>query len=181
MLRLPPCPKSPAQRGTFLRETRVSTVLTAFSLLWMCYWFSGIFRNTATGGQSRLGWWLFLAILGYIACEAITYRGWRHPRGGGLPEVAAAYRSALVHQRDLLSGVWYWSRVALIVAGPLLGAYHAWLLQPGAVRQAIFSANLVAGGVIALSLIVTRPVTRRVVARYQRTLAELDALAGDGR
>jgi hypothetical protein len=67
------------------------------------------------------------------------------------------------------------------VAGPLLAAYHAWLLKPGAVREAILSANLVAGGIIVLTLLVTRPVTRRVAARYQRAIDQLDALAGDGR
>src|ERR1017187_1025661 len=145
----------PRAARNFLRETRVSAVLTSLSLLWMCYWFSGIFRNTAAGGQSRLGWGLILAILGYIACEAIAFRGWRFPRGGGLPEVADAYRSALLHQRDLLSGVWYWSRLTLIVVGPVLGAYHACLLKPSAAREAILGANLVACGVIVLSLVVT--------------------------
>jgi uncharacterized membrane protein (DUF485 family) len=169
----------PRAARNFLRETRASTFLTAVSLLWMAYWFSGIFRHTVAGRQTGLGWGLILAVLVYIACEAIAFRGWRFPRGGELPEVADAYRAALVHQRDVLSGVWYWSRVTLIVAGPLLGAYHAWLLQPGAVRESILGANLLACGIIVLSLVVAKPVTWRAVARYQRTIDELDALEGD--
>jgi hypothetical protein len=34
---------------------------------------------------------------------------------------------------------------------------------------------------MALTLIVTRPVNRRIVARYQRTIDQLDALQGDAR
>ena len=63
-----------------------------------------------------------------------------------------------------------------------MGAYHApLLLKPGAARQGLLSANLAAAGVIVLMLLVTRPVNRRVVARYQRTIDQLDALTGDGR
>jgi hypothetical protein len=171
----------PRAARSFLRETRVTAFFTAASLLWMTYWFSGIFRSTVAGRQTLLGWGLILAVLVYIAGEAITFRGGRFLRGGALPEVADAYRSALLHQRDLLTGVWYWSRITLIMAGPLLGAYHAWLLKPGAVREAILGANLLAGGIIVLSLLVTRPVTRRAIARYQRTIAALDVLEGDAR
>jgi hypothetical protein len=171
----------PRAARSFLRETRASAVLTSLSLLFMGYWFSGVFRHTVAGRPTGLGWALVVGVLVYIVCEAITFRGWRLPQGGGLPEAAGAYRSALRHQRDLLSGVWYWSRAALIVAGPLLGAYHAWLLKPGAVRGAILDANLTAGGIIALTLLVTRPVTQRVIARYQRSIEELDALEGEGR
>ena len=170
----------PRAARSFLRQTRSSMVVTALSLLWMSYWFSGIFRHTVAGQQTALGWALLLAVLAYIACDAIVLRGWRYPRGGGLPEIANAYRSALLHQQDLLSGVWYWSRITLIVAGPLLAAYHAWLLKPGHTRESLLSANLVAGGIIVLTLLVTRPLTWRVVARYQRTIDQLDALAGDG-
>jgi hypothetical protein len=164
-----------------LRRTRLSAVLTALSLLWISYWFSGIFRPTVAGRQEGLGWCLILAVLGYIAGEAIADRGWRFPREGGSQEVADAYRSALGHQRDLYSGLWYWSRAALFVAGPMMGTYHAWLLKPSAAREAILGANLVACGVLVLSLLVTRPLTRRAVAGYQRTIDELDALEGDGR
>ena len=169
----------PRAARKFLRETRASTILTAASLLWMSYWFSGIFRHTVAGRQTDLGWGFLVAVLAYIVCEAISFRGWRFPRGVGLPEVADVYRSVLRHQRDVLSGVWYWWRATLIVAGPLLGAYHAWLLKPGGAREALLRGNLVAGGIIVLTLLVTRPVTRRVVARYQRTLDQLDALEGD--
>jgi hypothetical protein len=170
----------PRAARMLLKRARFSAILTSFSLLWMSYWFSGIFRNTATAGHSRLGWGLIVASLGYIVCEAVSDRGWRFPREGGLPEVAGAYRSALLHQRDLLSGAWYWSRIILIEAGPLLGAYHAWLLKPGAAREALFGANLCAGGVIALALVVTWPFTRRMVAGYQRSIDQLDTLTGAG-
>jgi hypothetical protein len=163
-----------AQR--FLRETRVSTLVTWFSLLWVSYWFSGVFHHSVTVGHSRMGWCLLLATLVYIACEAITFRGWKSLRGTALPEVADTYRSALSHQRDLQSGVWYWSRIVLILAGPMLGAYHAWLLKPGAGREALFSANLLAGGIIAFAVIVSLPISRRTVARYQSTIDQLDAL-----
>jgi len=170
----------PRAARNFLRETRVSAVLTLFSLLVMSYWFSGVFRHTVAGRQTRLGWGLVLGILVYIACEAIAFRGWRLPREGGLPEVANAYRSALLHQRDLLSGVWLWSRITLIVAGPMLSAYRVWLLKPSAVHELILRSNLAACGIMVLTLIVTRPANRRIVARYQRTIDELNALEGDG-
>jgi hypothetical protein len=169
----------PRAARSFLRQTRASMVLTAGSLLWMSYWFSGIFRHTLTGRQTSLGWALLLAALVYIVCEAIAFRGWRLPRGGQLREVADAYRAALVHQRDHLNGVWFWYRGTLVVAGPLLGACHAWLLKPGAAREGLLHANLAAGGIIVLTLLVTRPVTRRVIARYQRTIDQLDALEGE--
>jgi hypothetical protein len=171
----------PRAAQKFLRETRVSTVVTWLNLLWMSSWFSGVFRYAVGGRQTGLGWGLNLAALGYIACEAIAFRGWRSPREGGLPEVADAYRAALVHQREVLSGAWYWSRATLILAGPLLGAYHAWLLKPGAAREAIFYANLRACGIIVLALVAARLLTWRIVVRYQGTIDQLDALQGDGR
>src|ERR1700722_17118680 len=58
----------PRAARNFLRETRVSAVLTLFSLLVMSYWFSGIFRHTVGGRQTRLGWGLLLGVLVYIAC-----------------------------------------------------------------------------------------------------------------
>lgn len=171
----------PRAARNFLREIRGSAVMTLFSLLVMSYWFSGVFRNTVAGRQTRLGWGLVLGMLVYIVCEAIAFRGWSLPRGGGLPEVANAYRLALLHQRDLLSGVWLWSRLALIMAGPLLSAYRVWLLKPSPVHEIILRSNLAACGIMVLTLIVTRPMNRRIVARYQRTIDALDALQGDGR
>jgi hypothetical protein len=171
----------PRAASMFQKTARVSTVLTWLSLLWMCYWFSGIFPHTTANPSRLLGWSFIVAVLVYIACQAIAFRGWRLPRGGGLPEVANAYRSALLHQRDLLSGVWLWSRIILIVAGPMLSAYRVWLLKPSAVHEVILRSNLAACGIMALTLIVTRPVNRRIVARYQRTIDQLDALQGDAR
>lgn len=168
----------PRAARRLLRETRVSTAITWLSLLWMCFWFSGIFLHTVPGGRTRLGWGLVLAVLVYIACEAITFRGWRSARG---PEVADAYRSALVHQRDLLSGVWIWSRLAIMYAGPMLAAYHAWLLKPSHVREIILSGNLAACGVMVLILLAVRPITRRNIVGYQRTIDQLDALEGEAR
>lgn len=169
----------PRAARNILRETRVSAVMTLFSLLVMSYWFSGVFRYTVAGRQTRLGWALVLGMLVYIACEAIAFRGWRLPRGGGLPEVADAYRSLLLHQRDLVSGVWLWSRLTLIMAGPLLSAYRVWLLKPSAVHDLILRSDLAVCGIMVLTLIVTRPVNRRIVARYQRTIDQLDALQGN--
>jgi hypothetical protein len=179
----PPASMSEVPRAArnFLRETRASAVMTLFSLLVMSYWFSGVFRQQVAGRQTRLGWALVFGMLVYIVCEAIAFRGWRLPRGGGLPEVAGAYRAALMHQRDLLSGVWLWSRITLIVAGPMLSAYRVWLLKPSAVHEVILRSNLAACGIMVLTLIVTRPVNRRIVARYQRTIDQLDALEGGGR
>lgn len=168
----------PRAAQVFLKQTRGSTAINWLSLLWLSYWFSGIFRHPVTGRPRELGWGLIAAVLVYIVCEAIAFRGWRLPRGAGLPEVVDAYRSALLHQQDVQSGMWYWARAALFVAGPVLGAYYAWLLKPSAVREAIVSANLVASGIIVLSLLASRAVTRRVVARYQRIIDQLDALAG---
>jgi uncharacterized membrane protein (DUF485 family) len=175
----------PRAARNFLREIRVSAVMTIMSLLVMSFWFSGVFLHTIPGRQTRLGsglgWALVLGMLVYIVCEAIAFRGWRLPREGGLPEVAVAYRLALMHQRDLLSGVWLWSRLTLIMAWPLLAAYNVWLLKPSLGREIILRGNLAACGIMVLTLILARPVNRRIVARYQRTIDQLDALQGEAR
>jgi hypothetical protein len=123
-----------------LRQARVSTVITWCSLLWMCYWFSGISRHVVTANPSRpLGWAFILAVLVYIACQAIAFRGWRLPRSGELPVVAGFYRSALERQRDFQAGAWYGWRAALLMAGPVLGIYRTWLMRPRPVARLFFT------------------------------------------
>jgi hypothetical protein len=172
----------PRAAAMFLKGARVSNVVNWVSLLWMGYWFSGIFPHTTANPSRLLGSGLILAILVYIACQAIAFRGWRFPLEGGLPVVANAYRLALERQRDFASGVWYWSRSAILVAGPLLSAYRAWLLKPSLVREIILRANLAAGVIIVVSLLLTWPkIWLSPWRKYQRTLDQLDALEGDGR
>jgi hypothetical protein len=167
---------------SILRGARVSTVVTWLSLLWMCYWFSGVFRHTALNPSRPLGWGLILAVLVYIACQAIAFRGWRFPREGELPAVASLYRAALERQRDFQSGVWYWSRAALIAAGPVLATYRTWLMRPSAGREVVLEANLLACGLIAVSILVFWPKKGfSQWRRYQRSIDQLDALEGDGR
>jgi hypothetical protein len=147
----------------------------------MCYWFSGIFPHTTANPSRPLGWGFILAVLVYIACHAIAYRGWRFPRGVELPVVANLYRSALARQRDFQAGVWYSSRAALMLAGPVLGIYRACLLKPSASREVILGANFAACGLIALSLLIVRPKTGLSPWRkYQRRIDELNALEGGG-
>ncbi len=171
----------PRAARSFLRETRASTVVTWLSLLWMCYWFSGISRHVITANPSRLvGWSFVLAVLIYIACQAIASRGWRLPLEGELPLVATRYRAALERQRDFQAGMWFWSRAALLIAGPVLGIYRTWLLKPSAGREVVLHANLLACGIMALSLLIVWPKTGLSPWRkYQRRIDELDALDGD--
>jgi hypothetical protein len=118
----------------------------------------------------------------YIACQAAASWGRKLPCGGELHVAVNFYRAALERQRDFQAGVWYWSRAALMIAGPVLGAYRAYLLKPSAVREAVFGANLLACGVVAASLLVVWPKTGLSTWRkYQRRIEELDALGGDGR
>jgi hypothetical protein len=58
--------------------------------------------------------------------------------------------------------------------------YRVWLMKPSAAREIMLKGYLVACGIMVLTLIVTRPMNRRIVARYQRTIDQLDALEGDG-
>ena len=171
----------PRAARMFLKTARVSTVITWLSLLWMCYWFSGIFPHTTAHPSRLLGWSLILAVLVYIACQAIAFRGWRLPLEGELPIIASLYRSALERQRDFQAGAWYWSRAALLIAGPLLCIYRACLLRPSAGREIALEANLVACGIIAASLLIVWPKTGLSPWRkYQRSIDELDALEDDG-
>jgi hypothetical protein len=147
----------------------------------MCYWFSGIFPHTTANPSRPLGLSFIVAVLVYMACQAIAYRGWRLPRGVELPVIASLYRSALERQRDFQAGVWFWSRAALLMAGPLLCIYRTWLLKHSAGREIILGANLAACGIIAVSLLIVWPKTGLSPWRkYQRRIDELDALAGDG-
>lgn len=173
----------PRAARMFLKTARVSTVITWLSLLWMCYWFSGITRHVITANPSRLlGWSFILAVLVYIACQAIAFRGWGFPRGGQLPVLASFYRAALERQRDFQAGAWYWWRAALLMAGPMLGIYRTWLLKPSAGREAVLQANLVACGIMAVSLLIVWPKTGLSPWRkYQRSIDELDSLEGDRR
>jgi hypothetical protein len=171
----------PRAARSFLLRVRVSTVITWMSLLWMCYWFSGIFPHTTANPSRPLGLSFIVAVLVYMACQAIAYRGWRLPRGVELPVIASLYRSALERQRDFQAGVWFWSRAALLMAGPLLCIYRTWLLKHSAGREIILGANLAACGIIAVSLLIVWPKTGLSPWRkYQRRIDELDALAGDG-
>ena len=172
----------PRAAQKFLKTARASTVITWLSLLWMCSWFSGIFPHTTANPSRRLGGGLILTVLVYIVCQAVAYRGWRLPLEGELPAVANWYRAALERQRDFQAGAWYWSRSALLIAGPVLSTYRAWLLKPSGAREVILGGNFAACGIIVVSLLIVWPKTGLSPWRkYQRSIDELDALEGDGR
>lgn len=172
----------PGAARTFVRTARWSTIVTWLSLLWMCYWFSGIFRHTTLNPSRLLGWSFVVAVLVYIACHAIVFRGWSLPREGELPVIAGLYRSALERQRDFQAGVWYWSRAALMIAGPVLSIYRTWLLKPSGVRTMVLDANFLACAIVAASLLLVWPKTGLSPWRkYQRSIDELDALQDGGR
>jgi len=172
----------PGAARTFMRTARSSTIITWLSLLWMCGWFSGVIRHTNPNPSRPLGWSFILAVLVYIVCQAIAYRGWRLPPEGELPVVASWYRSALERQRDFQAGAWYWSRAALAIAGPLLGIYRTWLLKPSPGRTIVLDGNFVACAIMVGSLLLAWPKTVLSPWRkYQRSIDELDALESDGR
>src|ERR1035437_10727289 len=123
----------------------------------MCYWFSGVFPHTTANPSRLLGWGFLLAVLVFIACQAIAFRGWRLPLGGKLPVVASLYRSALERQRDFQAGVWFWSRAALMIVGPVLGIYRTCLMKFSASREVILGANLASCGIMAVSLLIVWP------------------------
>lgn len=170
----------PPAAQAFLSRARTSTVINWLSLLWMSYWFSGIFPHMTANPSRPLGWSLILAILVYVGCQAIAHRGWRLPRGGELAVVTNFYRSALECQRDFQAGAWYGWRAALLIAGLVLGTYRAWLLKASAGREIVLCGNLAACGIIAVSLLIVWPKSGLSPWRgYQRRIDELDALEGD--
>jgi hypothetical protein len=172
----------PGAARTFVKTARVSTIVTWLSLLWMCGWFSGVVPHTNPNPSRPLGWGFIAAVLVYIACQAIAYRGWRLPLEGELPVVASWYRAALERQRDFQAGAWYWLRAALLVAGPVLGIYRTWLLKPSSDRAFLLDGNFVACGIMVASLLLVSPKSRLSGGRgYQRSIDKLDALTGDGR
>jgi hypothetical protein len=169
----------PRAARNFLLETRVSTVANRCSLLIMAASFS-FFAAHTTRQASLLAWCLVIAAVTYLVCD-IVHWGWRFSSGGGLPEVAAAYRSALVRQQDRLSGAWYSSLMALSSAATAVGAYNVWLTKPSTSREIILPFTLAVCGFMGVILLAAKPVTRRLIAKYQRRIDELDALESDGR
>ena len=172
----------PGAARTFVKTARASTIVTWPGLLWMCGWFSGVIRHTSPNPSLPLGWGFIAAVLVYIACQAIAYRGWNLPLEGDVTAVASLYRAALERQRDFQAGAWYWLRAALMIAGPVLGIYRAALLKPSPVRAILLDGNFVACAIIAASLLLVWPKTRLSGwRRYQSSIDKLDALESDGR
>ena len=169
----------PRAAQSFLRETRMATVLVRFSLLLMIASFSFLAAHTA-GQASLRAWCLVIADATYVVCDIARW-GWTSSRGGGSPEIAAAYRSELVRQQDRLSRVWYCSLMTLSSAGAALGSYRLWLMKPSGVREIVLPLNLAVCGIMVVMLLAAHPVTRRQIAKYQRRIDELDALECGGR
>jgi hypothetical protein len=173
----------PRAAQKFLRGTRVLMVVNRCALLCLAASFSlALAVSMARQGRppSLLAGWgcVVIATVTYLVCDIVRW-GWRFSSGGGLPEDAAAYRSELVRQQDRLSRGWYRSFIAINFVATATSAYGIWLMKPSANRDIVLLITLPAFGVATVMLFASKSMARRQIAKYQRRIDELDAIAGE--
>ncbi len=130
-------------------------------------WFLFIVPNTI----QRLGCALTVAAMLYL-----TYQLWaRHAReapGETDPSACAIpYRAELERQRDFHCGWWFWSRLLIMLPGPILFCVGGVIAQPETTQG--YFAIIVCLIALAIAAI---PLNLRLARKYQRQIDELDAV-----
>jgi hypothetical protein len=126
-----------------------------------------IFPNTL----ARVGSGLTVAATLYMAYQLYERRNGKSPSGTGLSACTAFYRKELERQRDFHRGIWFWSRLVIMVPGYILFLIGFAMAYPELAR----GLAAIAGAFIVLCIVAV-PMNLKLSRKYQRQIDEVDAL-----
>jgi hypothetical protein len=129
-----------------------------------------IFPNTL----QRIGACMTVAATLYVAYQLFERRGGELPSETHSSAYRDFYRKELKRQRDFHRGMWFWSRLLIMVPGYLLFCFGSAIAHPELARG---FEGIVACFIVLC--IVAVPLNLRLSRKYQRQMDELDALPKD--
>lgn len=166
----------------FAKEIHKRTVTGVITCaLEIVYFASLLYRNRMRAPMHRMGFYLLIGGMLYMTLQLLARRSGLPSRQDS-PVSPAAYRLELERQRDFHAGGWLWSRVILLVPGPLLllsnmgQAFSHTAYSPGsAAETALLDALLILVVFFAL-LVLAIPLNKFVARKYQRRIDDLDSI-----
>ena len=132
----------------------------------------GSFILTFPNTLARVGSGLTVAAALYMAYQLYERRNGKLPSGTGLSACTAFYRKELERQRDFHRGIWFWSRLVIMVPGYILLLIGLAMAYPELAR----GLAAIAGAFIVLCIVAV-PMNLKLSRKYQRQIDELDALS----
>jgi hypothetical protein len=155
--------------GQLQKKMRQRSVLMGFALLFMvvvCARFLFKAGNLVEG----IGAALLVISAGYVGYQLLLIR--KKPasviRENEPLASAMFYRTELERQRDFNGGLWFWSRLVIVVPGVVVFLIGRAIEHPGIIHP----IRLAAVAVVFLVLVVTRHL--RLARKYQREIDALD-------
>jgi hypothetical protein len=149
------------RRRTLAGYTFSLAVMVAFERFFF------VFHNTL----QRVGSALTVAGLLYWIYQVYYVRNRTLPSEPSPAVCTAFYRAELARQRDFHRGIWFWSRLLVMVPGYILFLIGFTMAYPRLARGlAMIGVCFLLGCVLAV------PINLRLSRRYQRQMDELDAL-----
>jgi hypothetical protein len=151
---------------TIRRRTVVGSAITLFesvSFGWLVF--------IVPDPMQRIGCWLVVAAMMYLFGQLFARRAREVPLETHSFVCASAYRAELERQRDFHRGLWFWSRLLVMLPGPLLFCAGGMAARPDRTRGFVSIAVVI----IALCIIAV-PLNLRMALKYQANINELDAV-----
>jgi hypothetical protein len=154
-----------------LRRDLIIYIICLGETIWFSYCFFAV-----PGWIPKLGSFLIVVAMVYLACQIGLDR---HSRKVSRNQADASgninsldfYRMELARQRDFHRGVWFWSRLAVLLPGMLVFSIGAMVVFP---KSAIgFVLTFVTLVLVAIAI----QINRRMSASYQRQIDALDSLS----
>ncbi len=131
----------------------------------------GSFIFISPNTLQKVGSGLTVAAALYMTYQLYAGRNDKQPIETRPPACTAFYRTELERQRDFHRGVWFWSRLVIMIPGYILFLIGFAMAYPGLAR------GLAMIGVCFIVLcIVAVPLNLRLSRKYQRQIDEVDSL-----
>jgi len=150
-----------------IRRRTLKGYAVCFVMIVSFGWFVFIFPNPL----QRVGSGLTLVATLYVAYQLYERRNGKLPSGTGLSACTAFYRKELERQRDFHRGIWFWSRLVIMVPGYILLLIGLAMAYPELAR----GLAAIAGAFIVLCIVAV-PMNLKLSRKYQRQIDEVDAL-----
>ena len=131
----------------------------------------GSFVFTSRNAVQRNGAGLTVTSGLYLAYQLYRRRGLELSSGIHSSVCTTFYRAELERQRDFHRGMWFWSRLLVMIPGPLLYCMGSAMAYPALALG--WTANAICFIVLGIAAV---PLNLRLSRKYQRQIDELDAL-----
>jgi hypothetical protein len=134
----------------------------------------GLFIFIVPNSMQRVGCCLTVAAMLYCTYQLYARRPGDLPLESDSSACTDSFRAELERQRDFHRGIWFWSRLLIMLPGLILFCVGGAMAQPELARGfAAIAACLIVLGIVSV------PLNLRLSHKYQRQIDELDALPKD--